>query len=164
MSQAILPKTKIAAPCHARWEDMAGDERSRFCAQCDKRVYNFSRMSPEEISQFILDREGRACVRFYQRTDGTMLLENCPVGTERLIRRVKIAVCSTIALFVFGMTALLANIKQQSRIEAVSRVELLWDDALWKIKGWLGIQRPPIMMGIMCVPPAPTTNAPTLPK
>jgi len=164
MSKAILPKIKIAAACHARWEEMAGDERSRSCSQCDKRVYNFSKMSPEEISQFILDRNGHACVRFYQRTDGTMLLENCPVGTERLIRRVKIGVCSTIALFVFGMAALLANIKQQSRTEAVSRVELLWDDALWEIKGWLGIQRPGLVMGIMCVSPAQTTNAPTPPK
>lgn len=164
MSKAILPRIKIAAPCHARWEDMMGDERSRFCAQCDKRVYNFSGMSAEEISQFIMDSEGRACVRFYQRVDGTMLLENCPIGAARLIRRVKIAVCSTIALFAFGMGALLANIKQQSRTEAVSRVELLWDDALWKVKGWLGIQRPRLIMGSICVLPSPTTNSPTPPK
>jgi len=164
MSTATLPKIKIAAPCHARWEDMAGDERSRFCAQCDKRVYNFSRMSPEEISQFILELEGRACVRFYQRTNGTMLLENCPVGAERLMRMVKVVACSTIAMFVFGTAALFANIKEASRTETVSRVELLWDDALWKIKGWLGIQPPPLVMGDMCVLPPAATNAPTPPE
>src|SRR5262249_10788550 len=42
--QSILDNVRIASPCHARWEDMVGNDRARFCGQCRKNVYNFSAM------------------------------------------------------------------------------------------------------------------------
>ncbi len=160
MNKPILPKIEIASPCTAGWEDMAGDERSRFCAHCSKRVYNFSKMQPEEISQFILESEGRACVRFYQRRDGTMLLENCPVGADKLMRKVKFGTCSAIALFMLGIGTLFANVKPESRTAAANRVEEMWDDAISEVKGWLGMQ-PPLIMGKMCTP-IPATKSKSL--
>ena len=69
----LLANLKVASPCQARWSDMTGDDRARFCGQCQKHVYNFSGLSSDEIVALIRDRQGRLCARFYQRADGTML-------------------------------------------------------------------------------------------
>ena len=47
----------------------------------------------EEAERLIAEREGRLCVRFYQRTDGTVLTADCEVGVRR--RRVRRLVTRT---------------------------------------------------------------------
>lgn len=85
----MLPEIKIASPCSAAWEQMAGDNRVRHCAQCNLNVYNFSETDPAEIEQLIAASAGqRLCGRLYQRPDGTILTRDCPVGLRARIRRV----------------------------------------------------------------------------
>jgi hypothetical protein len=79
-----LEGLQVASPCTASWEDMAGTERVRYCRQCRLRVYNLSAMSRTDAEQFIHQREGRTCVRFYRRADGTMLTDDCPVGLRAM--------------------------------------------------------------------------------
>ena len=86
-NEQLLANLKIASPCSARWEDMEGDERSRFCRHCSKHVYNFSAMTAQETTDLIREREGRLCGRFYQRADGRVLTADCAVGAERHNRR-----------------------------------------------------------------------------
>lgn len=74
---------RIASPCRAPWDNMDGDERVRFCRECNRNVYNLSAMSEPEAHELIARREGRVCVRFYQRRDGTVLTADCPVGRKR---------------------------------------------------------------------------------
>jgi hypothetical protein len=59
---------------------MTGDERTRFCNQCSKHVYNLSDMSRDDAERLVNDTEGPVCVRFYRRADGTVLTADCPVG------------------------------------------------------------------------------------
>ena len=40
-------------------------------------------MTEVEATAFVMDAEGRACVRFHQRRDGTILTSDCPVGWKR---------------------------------------------------------------------------------
>src|SRR5437773_4587997 len=82
-NEELLAKVRIASPCNARWEDMDGDERSRFCRHCTKHVYNFSEMTAQAVADLIRQREGPLCGRYFQRADGTMLTADCPVGAER---------------------------------------------------------------------------------
>lgn len=84
--QSPLDHVRIAAPCNADWDQMFGNDRARFCGQCNLNVYNFSSMTRAEAESFIAQTEGRLCVRFYRRKDGSILTENCPVGL-RAIRR-----------------------------------------------------------------------------
>ena len=51
---------------------MKGDQRVRFCDQCKLNVYNLSEMSRPAAERLVLQTEGRLCVRYYQRADGTM--------------------------------------------------------------------------------------------
>ncbi|HEY6251733.1 MAG TPA: carboxypeptidase-like regulatory domain-containing protein [Candidatus Angelobacter sp.] len=67
---------------------MSGDDRVRHCQECKLNVYNLSAMSRREAEELIARREGRLCVRFYQRADGTVLTRDCPVGFRRLVRKV----------------------------------------------------------------------------
>ena len=76
----LLQQVRVASPCSAAWEEMHGDDRVRSCAECQLNVYNLSALSTEEATTLVRAKEGRLCVRFYARKDGTILVENCPVG------------------------------------------------------------------------------------
>lgn len=84
MSNPPLEKIKLAAPCQAEWKWMYGNDRVRFCGQCSQNVYNLSAMSREHAEDLIRRTEGRLCVRFYRRKDGTILTRNCSVGLQAL--------------------------------------------------------------------------------
>lgn len=110
-----LDRVKIAAPCQADWDQMFSfeGERVRFCSQCNLNVYNLSNMTRNEANTLLARTEGRLCVRFYRRADGTVLTENCPVGLRTFKRRV-----AWVAQLLLGM--LLASLGLD-RIEPVKR-------------------------------------------
>jgi hypothetical protein len=83
-----LDNLRVASPCPATWESMTGDSRVRHCQECKLNVYNISEMTRSEAERLIASREGRLCVRFYRRADGTILTRDCPRGLQVLIRRV----------------------------------------------------------------------------
>lgn len=96
----FLKQIDVATPCSARWDDMTGDDRSRFCGLCKKHVYNLSAMKTQEAAQLIQEKEQKLCVRFYRRADGTILTTDCPVGVrERLDRMLSKVIALVIALF-----------------------------------------------------------------
>jgi hypothetical protein len=86
----VLESLRIASPCNEDWDDMSGDERVRFCGKCEKNVYNLSAMSRAAAEELVRAKEGRLCVRFYQRSDGTILSGDCPVGERRLRLRQRV--------------------------------------------------------------------------
>jgi TonB family protein len=77
-----LEKIKIAAPCTAEWRWMYGNDRVRFCSQCNLNVYNLSALTTEQAEDLIRGTEGRLCVRFYRRRDGSIITQNCPQGLQ----------------------------------------------------------------------------------
>jgi hypothetical protein len=84
----LLDDLRVAAPCKAKWDDMAGDDRVRFCGQCAKSVFNVSAMPREEAEAMLAGSTGsNLCVRFYRRPDGTVLSGDCAVGVRRRKRR-----------------------------------------------------------------------------
>jgi len=107
---------QIASPCHARWDDMHGDDRVRFCFSCRKNVYTLDGMSKREIRALFEETEGKACVRLYRRADGTVLTADCPVGlaakARAAARRVYVM---SIALVVTLSTAALAMVFGKSK-------------------------------------------------
>ena len=101
-----LSRVKIASPCSADWENMLGDERRRFCAQCELNVYNLSGMTKREAEELLNQTEGQLCVRFYRRADGTILTQDCPVGLRAIrqrVTRLKTAVVSSVLSFFAGL-------------------------------------------------------------
>jgi len=88
MSQLHIPleSVSVASPCRASWDNMEGDDKARLCLTCHKHVYNLSEMSRGEAEALIREKEGNLCVRFYQRADGTIMTNNCPIGL-RVVQR-----------------------------------------------------------------------------
>ena len=93
-----LDNIHIASPCSADWNEMVGDERRRFCSQCSLNVYNLSGMTRDEAENLLLTSEGRVCVRFYRRKDGTILMKDCPVGWQAIKRRVSKMATAVVSL------------------------------------------------------------------
>ena len=80
----LLDQVRVASPCKADWNEMLGDERVRFCLSCEKDVYNLSSMAKDDAEALLRERLGDdLCVRFYQRADGTILTQDCPVGVKK---------------------------------------------------------------------------------
>lgn len=97
-----LGNIKVASPCSQDWNAMIGDERKRFCGSCQLNVYNLSGMTKDEAEQLILNSEGRLCVRFFKRTDGTVLTKDCPVGFAAFKKRVS-KFAAAFASLIFGI-------------------------------------------------------------
>jgi len=87
----VLDNLRVATPCPAAWDAMIGDDRTRHCVECKKNVYNLSDMTRAEAEALIQEKEGQLCVRYFQRADGTILLNDCGVGIKRRNRRRKLA-------------------------------------------------------------------------
>lgn len=79
----------VARPCPVSWESMSGDERVRFCALCERCVYDLSAMKLGEAQDLIQDLEGDLCVRFYERPDGTVMTSDCGFGVARAVAKVR---------------------------------------------------------------------------
>lgn len=95
-----LDNIRVASPCSANWDEMFGDDRKRFCGDCKLNVYNLSNMTRRQAENLIISSEGRLCVRFFRRADGTVLTKNCPVGWAAVKQRV-----SRVATAAFSMIA-----------------------------------------------------------
>jgi len=83
----LLETITIASPCTADWDAMRGDERVRFCGQCELNVYNLSAMPRDEAQELVRETEGKICVRMFKRRDGTVITQDCPVGLRAKLRR-----------------------------------------------------------------------------
>lgn len=144
--QATLDQVKVASPCSADWNAMEGDDQARFCKHCQKNVYNLSAMTEKEAATLVRNTEGRLCVRYYRRADGTMLTADCPVGVRTKRQR---AMRNLVALA--GTGAALAAYRlagtPQQPVEAPVAGTMI---ALPMVEA----TPEPVMMGDMAEPPA----------
>jgi hypothetical protein len=99
-----LVHVRVAAPCKADWDQMIGSDRVRFCAQCSLNVYNLSAMTRSDAESLIARTEGRLCIGFYRRRDGSIITKDCPVGFRAIRRRVSY-VAKAISSMVLGLFA-----------------------------------------------------------
>ena len=166
-SVELLANVRVASPCPARWADMAGDDRARFCAQCQKHVYNLSEMTAEAAADLIRAKEGKLCVRFYERADGTVLTADCPVGAAAIGRRMKRLIAVGLGLLVSAFAAPLWFHSPGPKPTPRNKLYQTWDATLLAIKNWVN-PPPPVApgrfrMGDVCVAP-PRGTAPPAPQ
>ncbi len=186
----ILGAVRVASPCKASWEQMQGDERVRHCEACKKHVYNLSGMTRSEAEALVTGAEGKLCVRFYRRPDGTMLTQDCPVGVMALRKRMAttFACAATLFISLYASAASMAR-RQPGEITDKSETISVYEQARRveafrfiidrlnppmpppRLSVTVGAMRPIIMGGISTpvlvkTPPSPvkSTTAPTAGK
>lgn len=163
LSLDLLNSIKIASPCTADWDAMSGDDRARFCGQCRLNVYNISEMSADDAAALIRAKEGHLCVRLYQRSDGTVITQDCPVGLRLIHRKVgrafaRIAAATSLLI---GGTAAVAVGPRDGRATRLGSLR-----PFATIREWLSPTPPPppltgkILMGEVCLPPIAPTPSP----
>ena len=117
---------------------MIGDERVRFCGQCELNVYNLSAMTRTQAEDLIAGTERRLCIRYYRRKDGSILTRDCPVGLARLkqrMSRIRRAVTAGLLGFFAGASGSHA------------------------VNGFKTVMREPHMVGVMVSDPKPPPSA-----
>jgi hypothetical protein len=114
MEKLMSVQFRIASPCSADWDRMPGNNRVRYCSQCQLNVYNFSALSAREINRLVLKHEGRLCGRYYQRADGTMLVQNCPVAVRAMLHWTSRAAAGVLAALVSVSPAFSKPLPQQA--------------------------------------------------
>jgi hypothetical protein len=147
----MLDDIKVASPCSARWDEMVGDARVRFCAHCEKNVFNLSAMTRDEAEALVEEKEGQLCVRFYRRTDGTMLTADCPVG----VRRKRVRRIAAVAVGAGALAALGAGLRAREQVPPCTMGDIAVPT---------GINTTPVVQGTVAPPPpaTPTMGKPTM--
>ena len=77
----------IANPCPADWNKMTGNDQMRYCSECNKHVYNLSKMTRDKAEALVARFEGRLCARFERGGDGTIVTEEKTSGIQLISRR-----------------------------------------------------------------------------
>ncbi len=117
---SILDDIVIAAPCPISWESMIGTERVRHCSGCSKDVFNLSDMSTAEAEQFLHQNASSNCLRFFRRSDGKLMTDNCPRGLRAIRNKCRIIFKVTASIFA-SFFAFIPVGKAQSLFEAKSK-------------------------------------------
>jgi len=102
-----LNNIRVASPCPADWDQMYGDSRKRFCGECKLNVYNLSGMTRNEAEALIMNADGRLCVRYYKRRDGTVITQDCPVGWAKVKQRARLYATAMFSMLMALFTGVL---------------------------------------------------------
>jgi hypothetical protein len=92
-----LDQLQIVSPCSTGWDRMSGDEKKRFCAECNKFVYDFSQMTRRQVEAIVMIHQGRMCARITRRPDGALLTQETPPAHPIVARRAPPVINATLA-------------------------------------------------------------------
>jgi hypothetical protein len=143
-----LGSVRVASPCPANWDEMIGDGRKRYCGDCKLNVYNLSGMTRNDAEDLLRNSEGRLCVRYFRRADGTILTRDCPVGWAKVKQRaskVATAAFSIFAGFFGGIAAV--SVLEDSAVDCGSCIPITRPE------------EPPVIMGTVAYDPEPDMRA-----
>jgi hypothetical protein len=149
---------KVSSPCPMSWDDLAGNDRIRYCGKCKLNVYNLAEMSAHEVEAIVRRTEGRLCGRLYLRGDRTASLRDCPSAEKsRILKRI-VATASVLFLAIFASVFRSMEGPDRSRFPG-------WLQVVAEMIDPEPAHPPPSMLGGICAPPkAPVfPPAPTAP-
>jgi hypothetical protein len=99
-----LDRIHIASPCPASWDEMIGNEQVRFCRHCSLHVHDLSNITAKDAMKLVASSQGKLCVRYYRRPDGTIQTAEQAQPLTQIKRRL-----SRIAAGAFTATLSLAS-------------------------------------------------------
>ncbi|HXU46873.1 MAG TPA: carboxypeptidase-like regulatory domain-containing protein [Thermoanaerobaculia bacterium] len=116
-----LDRLKITSPCTASWDAMSDEGERRYCAQCNRHVLDFARMTPRQIEARVTAASGRFCARMTRSKDGSLVTLPAPeLPSSWIERRVSpVATALVTALLGLGSAAAEAASREPIATSAV---------------------------------------------
>lgn len=111
----LLDRIQIKKPCNSDWDSMLGNDQVRFCEHCALTVHDLSQMTRKRARRLIAKSNGRICVRYTRRPDGSLVTRAMPQKLFRIGRR-----ASRIAAGAFSATLSLAAPVANASIERLT--------------------------------------------
>jgi hypothetical protein len=158
----LIDSARIATPCPARWAEMEGDDRMRYCSLCKLNVYDVSEMTRDQADDLIRTTSGRLCMRLHMRADGRILTRDCPVGKSAIRKRLALVIASGAAILIAGLGK--ASSVRSTKAPAESDFGVLYAKAKQKVpdSGVFGKKGPTppspathVLTGMVALPPPP---------
>ncbi|HEV3144730.1 MAG TPA: hypothetical protein VGZ47_12645 [Gemmataceae bacterium] len=114
--ERLLKSFRGATPCSMSWAAMEGDDRVRYCKQCQRNVYNIANLNSAELETlFEWSENGDAGVALFCRSDGMVMTEDCPVGRWATWHRRVCVLAAVMAALTMGSALLLAVVVTEAR-------------------------------------------------
>ena len=114
-------KLHIPKPCSANWSRMTQEEKGRFCAQCQKTVIDFTKMSSEQIEDYInRNKEHAVCGRFKKN----QLLNSLTSLNQQVSQTVKIMGVASV-LFLWSASPVFSQTIKKVYTEDSTEVEII---------------------------------------
>jgi hypothetical protein len=155
-SSSLIDLVTIDVPCTVSWDGMAGDDRVRFCSQCQLQVFDISKMSRDEAEELIVSRAGqRLCGRIHRRPDGTAMTRDCFSVRRAAGRSVARLVTLAAGCFLAVIGGVAMAIGSSGRNAAVPQTRLRHIEPFRTVLNWLD---PPemVVMGDVITPTVAT--------
>jgi len=77
---------RISQPCSQDWSAMAGDDKRRFCEQCQLHVHNLTAMSATEQQALLSQRGTRQCIAYLATDNSIRVRTGTWLFLQRLLR------------------------------------------------------------------------------
>lgn len=81
-SSHALSEITVSTPCPMDWNQMCGDNRTRYCTACGKDVHDFAQMTSAQANALLRDNDGDVCGRLSRFADGTIMTADFGAPTE----------------------------------------------------------------------------------
>lgn len=110
----LADRLRVRTPCEApvTYAEMAGGDRSRFCASCKHDVHDVSTLTREEVEALLRSRKGgeHLCLHLHvRRSDGAVLLaDGYALPAANLVRRKLADALVTMSAAALGAASLTA--------------------------------------------------------
>ncbi len=90
---------KVLHPCTRSWDSLQGDNRRRYCDDCNLHVWNASELT-ENQARDLLAAPGRVCMGGMAKADGLLLTKErlCEEAKQHLRRRPLLRIAAALGL------------------------------------------------------------------
>ncbi|NJM53522.1 MAG: carboxypeptidase regulatory-like domain-containing protein, partial [Blastocatellia bacterium] len=68
--KSLLDSIDVPKPCDKIWDEMIGNDVSRFCLHCEKDIYNISAMTRKEAKKLLFQSSEKVCIRMEKEANG----------------------------------------------------------------------------------------------
>ena len=95
---------KLTHPCDQNWSAMTGDDKCRFCSQCQLHVHNLSAMTADEQSA-VISLPGRKCVAMVQDAKAIEVRSGTWLLIHRMVRPFRAAAALMAIVLPLGISS-----------------------------------------------------------